>query len=70
MKTSSQIVATLQSWNSQQPQIRKSLMDHFRGVKPVSSIELRAKAEDAYRNLLDLEVYNEFMILYLKDLVK
>lgn len=42
-------------------------MDDFRGVKPVSGLELRIKAEDAFTRLLDLEVYAMFLTLATKD---
>lgn len=65
-----QVVSQLKSWNSQQPQIRKSLMDDYRGIKPIYNIELRIKAKEAFDRLLDLEVYAMFLTLEAKELLK
>lgn len=70
MNTANQIVATLRNWNTTQPERRKSLMDSYRGIKPITSIELRLKAKEAMDRLLDLEVYALFLTLATKDALK
>ena len=70
MNTTSQIIATLKHWNATQPQIRTNLMNDYRGLAPVKSIELRIQSEQAMRALLDLETYALFLTLATKDALK
>ena len=71
MNTATQIVATLTHWNKTQPQKRKSLMDDFRGIKPITNLELRIKAsnleKELDRTLLDVAVFMEFVKLSVND---
>lgn len=64
-------VSKLKLWNKYQSQIRKSLMNDFRGIKPISNLELRIKAkaieEELDRTLLDVAVFMEFIKLSVND---
>ena len=70
MNTAAQIISELRVWNATQPQKRASLMNDYRGLKPITSIELRLKAKEAMDRLLDLEVYALFLTLATKDALK
>jgi len=48
MSNTAQHIATLENFNANVGKIKVKLMNDFRGIKPVSCIAERAKAEDAH----------------------
>jgi hypothetical protein len=69
--TAAIFTSQLKNWNKSQPQIRKSLMLDFKGIKPITNLELRtnteAMMENIERGLLDVAVFMEFIKLSVND---
>ena len=67
--TAAILTSQLRNWNQALPQTRKSLMNDYQGIKPITNLEIRIKAKEAFDRLLDLEVYAYFLTLSAKDLL-
>ena len=69
--TAALFTSQLKNWNKSQPQIRKSLMFEFKGIKQTTCIELMQNAQSIETNLdkalLNAAVLLEFIKLSIND---
>ncbi len=71
--TAAIFTSQLRNWNNEnyQSRMRKEIMNDFRGIKPITNLELRIKAsaleKEIDRTLLDVAVFMELIKLSVND---